>query len=53
VNSDAGMTLVSPNWKSCVLDEDALSDSFTETPALSIPKLNFMADCDSEPGLAL
>jgi hypothetical protein len=39
-----------------MFDEEALSDSFTDTPilspAISIPKLNFVADCDSEPGLA-
>jgi hypothetical protein len=43
------MTLVSPNWKLCMFDEEAMSDSFTDT-ALSIP-ITFMAD--SEPGLAL
>jgi hypothetical protein len=36
-----------------MFDEEALSDSFTETPVLSIPIPNFMADCDTEPGLAL
>jgi hypothetical protein len=46
------VTLGTPNVKPCMFDEEALSDSFTETPALSIPKLNFMAECDSEPGLA-
>lgn len=43
------VTLGTPNMKPCKFDEEALSDSFT---ALSIPKLNFMAECDSEPGLA-
>jgi hypothetical protein len=35
-----------------MFDEEALSESFTGTPALSIPKLNFMPECDSELGLA-
>jgi len=39
--------------KSCTFVEEAMSDSFTETPALSIPKLNFITDCVSEPCLAL
>jgi hypothetical protein len=30
-----------------------MSDAFTETLALSIPKLNFTVDSGSEPGLAL
>jgi hypothetical protein len=34
-----------------MFDEEARSASFTETPALSIPKLNFKADCDPESGL--
>ncbi|PNF42977.1 hypothetical protein B7P43_G09583 [Cryptotermes secundus] len=46
------VTLGSVNVKNCMFDEDALSDSFTGTPALSIPKLTFMAECNSEPGLA-
>lgn len=49
--SDATVTLVSPNLKPCIFDEEAMSDSFSETPALSIPKLNFMADCELESGL--
>jgi hypothetical protein len=53
VNSDAGMTLVSPNWKPCMFDEDELLDSFTGSSDLPIPKLNFMAGFDSKPGLAL
>jgi hypothetical protein len=47
------MTLVSPNWKPCMFDEKALLDPFTRTLALSIPKLNFVAGCDSKPGLVL
>jgi hypothetical protein len=45
--------LLSPNTKPGTFVEQALSDSFTETPALSIPKLNFIGDCVSEPCLAL
>jgi hypothetical protein len=51
--SDAVVTLVSPNLKPCMLDEEAVSTSFNGTPALSIPKLNLTVECDSEPGLAL
>lgn len=46
------VTFGSPDVKHCRFDEEALSDSFTGTPALSIPELNFMAECDSEPSLA-
>jgi hypothetical protein len=46
------VTLGSANVKHCMFDEEALSDSVTGTPATEIPKLNFVAECDSEPGLA-
>jgi hypothetical protein len=46
------VTLVSPHVNPCIFEEEELSNSFTETLALSIPKLNFMSESDSEPGLA-